>query len=111
MRITGMFQSSVKAFTTSFEHILGAHVDIIGLHGVFWQLIFMQDRREESHRSDTIGSEIRDICRYSCAVAEARNRTIRGHLIRCIHHRHQFADRIFDLMFAADARVAKQVPA
>ena len=71
----------------------------------------MQDRREKSHRMDTIRSEISHIRSYACAVTQTGYRTIRRDLIGRINHRHQFADGVFDFMFTTDTTIAKEIAA
>lgn len=111
MPVSCLDHALVIALSAGFEHILGAYIDVIILRGVFGQLIFMQDRREESHRMDTIRSEISYIRSYSCTVTQACYRAISGHCVGRIHHRHQFTDGVLYLVLSADTTVAEEIAA
>lgn len=111
MPVSCLDHALVIALSAGFEHILGAYIDVIILRGVFGQLIFMQDRREESHRMDTIRSEIGYIRSDARPVTQTSYRAISGHCVGRIHHRHQFTDRVFYLVLSADTTVAEEIAA
>ncbi len=110
MRVVLFLQASMVPTAVWREYIRRAHIDGDKLRGVLRELIFVQDRREQSHLAYPLWACVGEISSHARAVTQTGYDGIGRNIVERIDHIDEVAQRVLQLMLITETRIAENTP-